>query len=78
MAASRFEPKLGTADIVQAAARLGSTRIILADKLAQRLYMRVRQPCGAAPQAVLHCRSICKGVRPAACHTDCLQVWQLC
>ena len=41
MAASRIEARIATGDIVAAAARLGSKRIILADRALQRLRMRV-------------------------------------
>ena len=41
MAASRFEAPVATGDIVAAAARLGSKRLIMADKALQRLRMRV-------------------------------------
>ena len=41
MAASRFEGPMGTGDVVAAAARLGSKRIILADRALHRLRMRV-------------------------------------
>ena len=41
MAASRFEAPVATGDIVEAAARLGSKRLIMADKALQRLRMRV-------------------------------------
>ena len=60
MAASRFDPKIGTADVVQAAARLGSKRIILADKPVQRLCMRVRP----------HTRSLQAVPSMAACYSS--------